>query len=67
MFTGSAVTPAQRAYLDGVYDVDLGILRPAAVLPGGFGDFHDAAAIAASYETGVADAAKGWAAYTPPS
>jgi len=67
MFAGSTVTPAQRAYLDGVYDVDLGILRPAVSLPSGFGDFHDAAALAASYDLGVADAGKGWVAYSPPS
>jgi NTE family protein len=67
MFAGSVVTPAQRAYLDGVYDVDLGILRPAVTLPGGFGDFHDAAALAASYDLGVADATRGWTPYEPPT
>jgi predicted acylesterase/phospholipase RssA len=66
MFDGSPVTAAQRAYLDGVYDVDLGILRPAVELPSGIGDFHDAAALDASYRAGIADAAQGWADYESP-
>jgi predicted acylesterase/phospholipase RssA len=67
MFAGSTLTPAQRAYLDGVYDVDLGILRPSVELPSGLGDFHNAPALAASYNLGVADAARGWAAYQAPT
>jgi len=62
-FDGSAVTPAQRALLDEMYDVDLGILRPSVELPSGLGDFHDAARLDASYRLGVDDAAKGWSAY----
>jgi NTE family protein len=65
MFAGSQVTPAQRAYLDDVYDVDLGILRPSIELPSGLGDFHDAAGLVASYQMGVTDAARGWTAYDP--
>jgi NTE family protein len=67
MFAGSPVTPAQRAYLDDVYDVDLGILRPSVELPSGLGDFHNAAGLAASYDMGVAAAAQGWAPYVPPN
>jgi NTE family protein len=67
MFDGSPVTPAQRASLDAMYDVDLGIIRPSVELPSGIGDFHDAAGLAASYQLGVADAAKGWSAYEAPS
>jgi len=66
-FAGANVTPAQRAYLDAVYDVDLGIVRPSVDLPSGIGDFHDAAGLDASYQIGVADALRGWMPYSTPN
>ena len=55
----------QRAYVDGLYDVDLRIVRPRVELPAGVGDFHDRAKIAASYACGVSDAATAWQPYEP--
>ncbi len=67
MFAGAVLSTEQRAYLDTVYDVDLGILRPSVDLPGGIGDFHDAQKLGASYALGLADAATGWKPYEPPA
>jgi hypothetical protein len=60
LFANAAVNADQRGYLAGVYDVDLRIMRPAVDLPSGIGDFHAVASLDASYELGLADAAKGW-------
>jgi len=59
------VDPVQRAFLDGLYDVDLGILRPAAELPGDFADFQNQAKLQDAYDRGIADAAAGWSPYVP--
>ncbi len=67
VFAGATLDADQRAYLDGVYDVDLGVLRPAIELPTQTGDFHDPAKLGAAYALGLADAARGWTPYTPPA
>jgi predicted acylesterase/phospholipase RssA len=63
LFQQSATRSDQRAYLDSVFDVDLGIMRPASAMGTEFGDFHDTAKLRAFYELGVRDAAQGWAPY----
>lgn len=67
LFQRSATRSDQRAYLDSVFDADLGIMRPATVMGTGIGDFHDVAKVRALYELGVRDAAQGWAPYALPS
>jgi predicted acylesterase/phospholipase RssA len=67
LFQPSATRSDQRAYLDSVFDADLGIMRPATVIGAGYGDFHDPAKLLASYELGVRDASQGWAPYVLPS
>ena len=64
-FATAHVDAAQRALLDGLYDVDLGILRPNVDLPGDIADFTDAQRLTALYDRGVTDAAAGWLAYVP--
>jgi predicted acylesterase/phospholipase RssA len=59
------VDAAQRAFLDGLYDVDLGILRPSTELPGDLSDFQNPAKLQDAYDRGIADAAGGWAPYVP--
>jgi predicted acylesterase/phospholipase RssA len=61
------VDAAQRAFLDGLYDVDLGILRPTVELPGDLGDFQNQAKLMDAYDRGIADAAGGWSPYLPPA
>ncbi len=61
------VDAAQRAFLDGLYDVDLGILRPASELPGDLDDFQNQAKLLSAYDRGIADAAADWAPYAPPA
>jgi predicted acylesterase/phospholipase RssA len=60
------VDAAQRAFLDSLYDVDLGIMRPTHDLPGDLSDFRDQAKLQASYDAGIADATAGWSPYVPP-
>lgn len=67
LFAETVCDGAQRSYLSSIFDVDLGILRPATELGAGYGDFHDAQRLRASYELGLRDAAKGWSPYRPPS
>jgi predicted acylesterase/phospholipase RssA len=62
---GAPVDAAQRAFLDGLYDVELGILRPASELPGDLGDFQNQAKLQDAYDRGIADAAGGWSPYVP--
>jgi predicted acylesterase/phospholipase RssA len=63
LFQQSATRSDQRAYLDSVFDADLGIIQPATAMGTGYGDFHDTAKLRAFYELGVRDAAQGWAPY----
>jgi predicted acylesterase/phospholipase RssA len=67
LFEQSATRSEQRAYLESVFDVDLGIMRPATDLGTGYADFHDAAKLRASYQLGVEDAARGWSPYALPA
>jgi predicted acylesterase/phospholipase RssA len=67
LFQRSATRSDQRAYLDSVFDTDLAIMRPAAAVGAGYGDFHDTAKLRASYELRVRDASQGWASYSLPS
>jgi hypothetical protein len=67
LFEQSATRSAQRAYLESVFDVDLGIIRPATDLGTGYADFHDAAKLRASYQLGVQDASRGWSPYALPT
>ncbi len=59
------VDPTQRAFLDGLYDVELGILRPSVELPGDLSDFQNQARLQDAYDRGIADAAAGWSPYVP--
>ena len=61
------VDAAQRAFLDGLYDVDLGILRPSSEVPGDLSDFQNQAKLQDTYARGIADAAGGWSPYVPPA
>jgi predicted acylesterase/phospholipase RssA len=65
LFANAATDGAQRAYLDSIFDVELAILRPSTELSAGYGDFHDAKKLRASYDLGLQDAAKGWSPYLP--
>jgi predicted acylesterase/phospholipase RssA len=67
LFEQSVTRSEQGAYLQSVFDVDLGIMRPATNLGTGYGDFHDAAKLHASYQLGVEDAARGWSPYALPA
>ena len=62
---GAPINAAQRAFLDGLYDVDLGILRPTSELPGDLGDFQNEQKLQDAYDRGIADAAGGWSPYVP--
>jgi predicted acylesterase/phospholipase RssA len=65
-FATATVDAAQRAFLDGLYDVELGILRPKNELPGDLADFQDQVKLQDSYDQGVTDAGSGWSPYVPP-
>jgi predicted acylesterase/phospholipase RssA len=67
LFEQSVTRNEQRAYLKSVFDVDLGIIRPATDLGIGYADFHDAAKLHASYQLGVQDATRGWSPYALPT
>jgi predicted acylesterase/phospholipase RssA len=67
LFEKSATRSEQRAYLKSVFDVDLGIMRPATDLGTGYADFHHAAKLQASYQLGVQDARRGWSPYALPT
>ena len=63
--SAAPVNATQRAFLDGLYDVDLAILRPASELPSDLADFQNQAGLQNAYDRGIADAAGGWAPYVP--
>ena len=67
LFERSATESEQRAYLKSVFDVDLGIIRPATDLSAAYADFHDAAKLEASYQLGLEDATRGWSPYALPA
>jgi predicted acylesterase/phospholipase RssA len=66
LFERSVTRSEQRVYLQSVFDVDLGIMRPATNLGTDYADFHDAAKLHAAYQLGVEDASRGWSPYTLP-
>jgi predicted acylesterase/phospholipase RssA len=61
------VNAAQRTFLNGLYDVDLGILSPKVELAADLGDFQDQVKLQRNYDQGLADAATGWSPYKPPA
>jgi predicted acylesterase/phospholipase RssA len=67
LFERSATRNDQHTYLKSVFDVDLGIMRPATDLGTGYADFHDAAKLRASYQLGVEQATQGWSPYALPA
>jgi predicted acylesterase/phospholipase RssA len=65
LFKGVAVNAEQRAFLDETFDVELSLIRPSHELTVEVAGFHDAKAIAETYELGRQAGLAGFAPYVP--
>ena len=67
LFDNSSLTPEQKAFFENIFDVEIGLIRPAKELAVAVEGFDDGKGLQDTYELGVQAGLKGFQPYDPSS